>query len=77
MPFNEKLRKDTYFEIGANASKEAYRVTGYDMQSTPGVEYVTIDPQYIKDLTPPPVPSTGDNPDDFYWFNGGGSNGST
>ena len=29
--------------------KEAYRVTGYDIHSTPGVEYVTLNPMYIKD----------------------------
>lgn len=77
MPFNEALAKDTYFEIGEGATKEAYRVTGYDKQSTLGVEYVTIDPQYIRDNTPPPVPAEGDNPDEYYWLNGGNDNGST
>ena len=69
LPRNEFLRKDDYLEVGEGRLKEAYVVTGYDIQSTPGVEFVSVDPQYIRDLTPPPVPTPEDNPDDFYWFN--------
>jgi hypothetical protein len=54
MPLNEKIRKDDYLEVGEGALREAYRVTGYDIQSTPGVEYVTVDPVYIRDLGPMP-----------------------
>ena len=71
LPRNEDLRKDDYIEVGEGALKEAYVVTGYDIQSTPGVEFVSVDPQYIRDLTPPPTPTPEDNPDDFYWFNQG------
>jgi hypothetical protein len=49
MPLNENLQKDTYIEIGEGALKEAYRVTGYDIHSTSGVEYVSLDPMYIRD----------------------------
>ena len=52
-------------------SKEAYVVTGYDTQSTPGVEFVSVDPQYIRDLTPPPEKQEGDKNDDFFWITGG------
>jgi hypothetical protein len=48
MPVNSNLRKDDYMEIGENELKEAYRVIGYDIHSTPGVEYVSLDPMYIK-----------------------------
>ena len=73
IPTNGDLRKDDYFEIGEGNLLEAYRVTGYDRQSTPGVEYVSIDPIYIYDHSPIPEQEQGDNSDDFYWFKGGGS----
>ena len=54
MPISEFIRKQDYIEIGEGSLKEGYRVTGYDINSTPGVEYVTIDPMYLKDNSPPP-----------------------
>lgn len=75
MPRNQYIRKDVYIEVGEDPFKEGYRVTGYDIQSTEGVEYVTIDPVYIYDLTPPPTPSPQEDDTDYYWFNGG-NNGS-
>ena len=73
MPTSKFIRKDDYLEIGEGALKEAYRVTGYDIQSTPGVEYVTVDPVYLRDNSEVPVQKPEDNPDDFYWLNGGES----
>lgn len=71
MPRNEFLRKDDYMEVGEGPLKEAYVVTGYDIQSTPGVEFVSVDPQYIRDLTPPPEQQEEDDKDDFFWINKG------
>ena len=71
MPKNEFVRKDSYFIIGEKPFQEYYRVTGYDIQSTEGVEYVTIDPVYEFDLTPPPEQSGADEDADFFWINGG------
>ena len=71
IPTNEYLRKDDYLEVGEGALKEAYVVTGYDLFSTPGVEYVSVDPQYIRDLTPPPEKTEGDEDSDFFWIDGG------
>lgn len=71
IPTNEYVRKDDYLEIGEGALKEAYRVTGYDIQSTPGVEYVTVDPVYLRDSSEPPVQTEEDDPAQFFWFNGG------
>ena len=71
IPTNEFIRKDDYIEIGEGALKEAYRVTGYDINSTPGVEYVTIDPVYLRDHTPAPEQTEEDDSADFYWLNGG------
>lgn len=66
---NVNIRKDDYIEIGTDALKEGYRVTGYDIQSTPGVEFVSVDPVYIYDQTPPPVKPSGDTSDDYFWLN--------
>lgn len=71
LPTNEFLSKDDYLEIGEGKLKEAYRVTGYDIQSTPGVEYVTVDPVYLRDHTPAPEIQPGEDPADYYWLNGG------
>lgn len=71
MPLNEYIKKDIYLEVGEGALKEGYRVTGYDIQSTPGVEYVSIDPIYLYDNTPAPTKTEEDQPEDFYWLEGG------
>ena len=76
IPLNEHIRKDDYLEVGEGGLKEAYVVTGYDIQSTPGVEFVSVDPQYIRDLTPPPEKAEEDDEDEFFWINGGVTNGS-
>lgn len=72
MPTTEFIRKDDYIEIGDGALKEGYRVTGYDIQSTPGVEYVTVDPIYLFDHSPAPERTPEDKADDFYWLEKGG-----
>ena len=76
MPTTEYIRRDDYLEIGAGALKEAYRVTGYDIQSTPGVEYITVDPVYLRDNSSAPEQTAEDNPEDFFWLNGGEADGS-
>ena len=71
MPTNSKIHKEDYFEVGEGELKEGYRVTGYDIQSTLGVEYVTVDPVYLYDLTPAPKQEESDDSKDFFWLNGG------
>ena len=71
LPTNEYLRKDDYLEVGEGALKEGYRVTGYDINSTPGVEYVTVDPIYLYDNSPAPAKQEGDNEEDYFWLEGG------
>ena len=71
MPKNEYIRKDVYLIISEKPFQEYYRVTGYDLQSTDGVEYVSVDPVYEFDQTPPPEKETGDDDSDFFWFKGG------
>lgn len=71
LPTNEYLRKDDYLEVGEGALKEGYRVTGYDINSTSGVEYVTVDPIYLYDNSPAPAKQEGDNEKDYFWLEGG------
>ena len=73
MPTTEHLRRDDYMEIGEGVLKEAYRVTGYDIQSTPGVEYATLDPVYLRDSSPTPEAKQDDEPAAMFWLNGGGA----
>lgn len=72
MPVNASIKKDVYLEIGEDTLKEGYVVTGYDIQSSPGIEYVTIDPTYLRDNSAYPVQWPGDKKEDFYWLNNGG-----
>ncbi len=73
MPTNIHLRKDDYIEIGKDSLKEAYRVVGYDIQSTPGVEYVTVDPTYKYGNSDIPEPKNNDKEEDFFWLLSGGN----
>ena len=75
LPTNSKIKIDDYFIIGEKPLEEHYRVTGFDIQSTPGVEFVSVDPVYEFDLTPPPEKQEEDNDEDYFWFNGGTTNG--
>ena len=71
LPKNQYIKKDDYLVVGEEPFQESYRVTGYDIQSSEGVEYVTIDPLYEYDLTPAPQQTPEDDPSDFFWLNGG------
>lgn len=75
IPLNENINKDDYFEVivsnNTDSVKQCYVVTGYDVQSTPGVEYVSVDPVYARDHTPAPIRGEEDNKSDFYWLEGG------
>ena len=71
MPVTHEIRKDDYFIIGEKPLQEYYRVTGYDIQSSQGIEYVTVDPIYEYDLTPPPQKQPDDPDSEFFWLKGG------
>lgn len=71
MPANQNLKRDDYVQVGTAPMNQQFRVTGYDLQSTEGVEYITLDPTYEYDLTPPPVKKEEDEEEEFFWFNGG------
>ena len=75
IPANDKLKIDDYFIVGTKPLQEYYRVTGYDIQSTPGVEFVSVDPIYEFDLSAPPQKTPQDNDEDYFWFYGGDDDG--
>ena len=73
VPLNEFIQKEDYFELKNLKAEliEAYRVTGFDRQSTPGVEFITVDPVYERDKSPKPEKKETDTSEDFYWLDGG------
>jgi hypothetical protein len=77
MPRNANIKREDYLEIGTDTEfAEAYRVTGYDIQSSEGIEYVTIDPVYLRDNSMAPIEDYDeDDAKDFFWLNGGGVDG--
>ena len=70
-PVNPYIKIDDYFIVGEKPLEEHYRVTGFDTQSTPGVEFVSVDPVYEFDLTPPPAQPSNSDETEYFWFNGG------
>lgn len=71
LPRNQYIKKDDYLEVGEDPFKQSFRVTGFDIQSSEGIEYVTVDPVYEYDLTPPPEQEPEDSDDEFFWLGGG------
>lgn len=71
LPVNPNLKKDDYIIVGEKPLQEYYRVTGYDIQSSEGVEYATIDPVYEYDLTPAPTPTEESSNSEYFWLNHG------
>lgn len=69
-PFNNYIRRDDYMTVTTGELKEGYRVTGYDILSTEGVEYVTVDPVYLFDESDP-VDTTDVPQDESFWLTGG------
>lgn len=70
-PVNPYIKIDDYFIVGEKPLEEHYRVTGFDTQSTPGIEFVSVDPVYEFDLTLPPAQPSDADEAEYFWFNGG------
>ncbi len=49
LPFNENLEKENYLEVSYKGIKKAFTVSGLDFYSTPGIEYVTIKNNLIRE----------------------------
>ena len=76
-PLDNRIKKEDYFEIQITDSNnvtttEAYVVTGFDKISTPGIEYVSVDPVYIySDDDDKKVIDEEYSGEDYYWITGG------
>ena len=69
--YNNTIKRDVYFEVSYKETTNAYVVSELDVNSTPGVAYVTVDPSYIRDKSEEKVenPQSAAN----FWLNGGGN----
>ena len=69
--YNSSVQKDIYFEIPYEETISAYVISGIDVNSTPGVMYVTADSSYIRDKSEEKVenPQSAAN----FWLSGGGN----
>jgi len=74
MPFTPNIFKEDYFEITKDGRVYPFRISGYDVVSTPGVVFVTSIPIYEHNKDPEPMPDAtiGENSSDinFSWFTG-------
>lgn len=68
--FNELIKRDTYFEVEYKGVRQGFVVKEFDINSTPGVEYVTVDPVPLRDQTAAPAPTATDKDEDFFWLGG-------
>ena len=70
-PYAADLKIESYIEVTYKDTTSAYVVTDIDVSSTPGVMYVSVDPSYIRDKSEKPTQTESDDPNDFFWLNGG------
>ena len=68
--FNKLIKRDTYFEVEYKDVRQGYVVKEFDINSTPGVEYVTVDPVPLRDKTAAPEKKPEDKPEDYFWLGG-------
>lgn len=67
--YNPSIARDVYLEVPYKDSITSYVIAETDVNSTPGVVYVTVDPSYIRDKSA--ENSNKDESAASFWFNGG------
>lgn len=65
---NESIGRDLYFEVTQGNITQAYRVAEFDINSTPGVNYVTVDPVPLQNEIA--AEEVKENTEDFFWLQG-------
>jgi hypothetical protein len=60
-----------YFEVAQGNITQGYVVTEFDINSTPGVNYVTVDPVPLREEAETPIQNGEDKKEDFFWLQGG------
>lgn len=68
---NESIVRDLYFEVTQGNITQGYVVTEFDINSTPGVNYVSVDPVPVRAKVETPVKTEEDKEEDFFWLQGG------
>lgn len=68
---NETICRDLYFEVTQGNITQGYVVTEFDINSTPGVNYVSVDPVPLRDISEIPIQTPTDKKEDFFWLQGG------
>ena len=68
---NETICRDLYFEVTQGNITQAYVVTEFDINSTPGVNYVTVDHVPVRPAETGPVEVEEENKEDYFWLQGG------
>lgn len=67
---NENINKEKYFEITQGTITQGYVVTEFDINSTPGVGYISVDPVPLRPKTERIEQNTEASSEDFYWLGG-------
>ena len=68
---NETIVRDLYFEVTQGNITQGYVVKEFDINSTPGINYVTVDPVPVREETTVPKKTENDKKEDFFWLQGG------
>lgn len=68
--FNEPLIRESYFEVTQGTITQAYVIKEFDIHSTPGVVYVSVDPVALRDKTVPEI-TEEDSSENTFWLTGG------
>lgn len=71
-PYNAYLKRENYFTIKQEETNQGFVITETDINSTPGVEYVTVDPTFLRYES---KVLTEEQDTENYWLNGGAANG--
>ena len=68
---NNNLVRDLYFEVAQGGVTQGYVITEFDINSTPGVGYISVDPVPTRTEAVTPTKTEGDKEEDFFWLQGG------
>lgn len=74
---NDAILRDQYLEVIQGDTVQAYVIEEFDINSTPGVSYITVDPVPVRAPKTTLAQGETDNKEDFFWLQGGIFNGST
>ena len=71
MPANYDIHVNDILIIGNKPREENFTVKNFDNQSIVGISYISVDPTYTRDFSPPPIQENDDESDEFFWLTGG------